>query len=156
MNVRKMLTGHVFFSQFLPQEVDAISRFTADRKLEKGEVVYGTNRKATHVFVLLDGQVELRLPSGTSEMGFMVSRVAKGEFFGIAPLLNQGYYTTSALCTKPSRVLFIETKPFMEMLNKNPLVGLNLMSIVAGAYFDRYQHLIERVQKALTDLAVEA
>ena len=156
MIARRMLTGHVFFSQFPPEEVDTISKFSADRKLEKGDVVYGPNRKATHVFVLLDGQVELRLPSGINEMGFTVSRVGKGEFFGIAPLLNQSHYTTSALCTKPSRVLFIETKPFMEMLQQYPLVGLKLMHIVAGAYFDRYQNLIERVQKALTDLAVEA
>jgi CRP-like cAMP-binding protein len=155
MGVSKMLTGHFFFSSFLPEDVAAISKFASARTLDKGEIIYGPDRKATHVFVLLDGQVELRLPSGTSELGFVVSRVGKGEFFGIAPLLGSERYTTSALCTKASKVLFVEAKPLIEMLNKNPLIGLKMMSIVAGAYFSRYQSLVERVQKALADLSIE-
>lgn len=156
MSVTKMLTGHYFFSQFPPEEVDAISRFTSDRTIEKGDVICGIGQKATHAFILLDGEVELRLPSGSGEMGLMVSRVGRGEFFGLSAMLNHEHYTASAVGSKPSRVLFIESGPLMEMLNKSPLVGLKLMSIVARAYFDRYQKLIERVQKALTDLAVEA
>ena len=87
MSVGKMLTGHEFFHSFLPEQVAAISKFASARKLDKGEIIYRPDRKATHVFVLLDGQVELRLPSGADEMGFLVSRVSKGEFFGIAPFL---------------------------------------------------------------------
>jgi CRP-like cAMP-binding protein len=81
--------------------------------------------------------------------------VSKGELFGIAPLLDSDRYTTSALCTKASRVLFIEAKPLIELLSKNPLTALKMMSVVARAYFDRYQILIERVQRALSDLAME-
>jgi CRP-like cAMP-binding protein len=150
-----MLTGHDLFRSFLPEQVAAISRCASARKLEKGEIIYRPDVKATHVFVLLEGQVELRLPSGPSELGFVVSRVSKGELFGIAPFLKSECYTTSALCTKASKVLFIEAKPLIEMLNNHPLIGLKIMTVVAGAYFSRYQSLIERVQKALTDLTVE-
>ena len=155
MSVSKMLTGHDIFRSFLPEQVAAISKCASARKLEKGEIIHQPDRKATHVFVLLDGQVELRLPSGTSELGFLVSRVSKGELFGIAPLLKSECYTTSALCTRASKVLFVEAKPLIDMLNKNPLIGLKMMSIVAGAYFSRYQSLVERVQKALADLSIE-
>ena len=155
MGVSKMLTGHFFFSSFLPEDVAAISKFASARTLDKGEIIYGPDRKATHVFVLLDGQVELRLPSGTDEMGFLVSRVSKGEFFGVAPLLGGERYTTSARCTKASKVLFVEAKPLIDVLSGHPLIGLKMMSVVARAYFDRYQSLIDRVQRALSDLAVE-
>ena len=155
MSVSKMLTGHDIFRSFLPEQVAAISKCASARKLEKGDIIYQPDRKATHVFVLLDGQVELRLPSGTSELGFLVSRVSKGELFGIAPLLKSECYTTSALCTRASKVLFIEAKPLIEMLSNHPLLGFKIMTVVAGAYFSRYQSLIERVQRALSDLAVE-
>jgi len=155
MSVGRMLTGHEFFHSFLPEQVAAISGFTSARKLDKGDIIYRPDRNATHVFVLLDGQVELRLPSGIGEMGFLVSSVSKGEFFGIAPFLGAERYTTSALCTKASRVLFIEAKPLIELLSNHPLIGLKMMSVVARAYFDRYQSLIDRVQRALSDLAVE-
>jgi CRP-like cAMP-binding protein len=153
MSVARMLTAHELFRSFPPEQVAAISRFASARKLEKGDVIYGPERKATHVFVLLEGGVELRLPPGAGETGFLVSRVGKGEFFGIAPFLNSDRYTTSAVCTRSSRVLFIEAKPMVEMLNKNPVIGLRIMSVVAGAYFERYQNLIIRIQKALADLA---
>jgi CRP-like cAMP-binding protein len=81
--------------------------------------------------------------------------VSKGEFFGIAPFLDAERYTTSALCTKTSKVLFIEARPLIELLSNHPLIGLKMMSVVARAYFDRYQSLIDRVQRALSDLAVE-
>jgi CRP-like cAMP-binding protein len=155
MSVGRMLTGHEFFHSFLPEQVAAISKFASARKLDKDEIIYRPDRKATHVFVLLDGQVDLRLPSGADEMGFLVSRVSKGEFFGIAPFLGAERYTTTARCTKASKVLFIEAKPLIDLLSDHPLIGLKMMSVVARAYFDRYQSLIDRVQKALADLALE-
>ncbi len=155
MSIGRMLTGQEFFHSFPPEQVAAISKFTSVRKLDKGDIIYRPDRKATHVFVLLDGQVELRLPSGTGEMGFLVSSVSKGEFFGIAPLLDSERYTTSAVCLKSSKVLFIEAKPLIALMRDHPLIGLKMMSVVGRAYFDRYESLIERVQKALSDLTVE-
>jgi len=153
MDISKMLTGHQLFKSFLPEQVDKISRFSSSRTLQKGEIVYMPDRKATHVFVLLEGEVHLRLSSGTGESGLLVSRVAKGEFFGIAPLLGSDRYTTNAQCAKPSKALFIEAQPLIEMLKANPIIGQQVMTLVARTYFDRYQVLMERIQKVLNDLA---
>ncbi|MBP1595723.1 MAG: cyclic nucleotide-binding domain protein [Acidobacteria bacterium] len=155
MQISKMLTGHEFFRSLLPEMVDRISNISSAKKIEKGEAVYGVDKKATHIFVLLEGQVELRLPGSSGDPGFHVSRVGRGEFFGIAPLMNADRYTTLAVCTRTSKVLFIEAKPLMEMLKNHPSVGFQVMTVVARAYFERYQHLMERIQKALSDLGRE-
>jgi CRP-like cAMP-binding protein len=122
--------------------------------LDKGEVVYQPDRTPTHVFVLLEGQVHLRLPAGAGETGMLVSQVRKGEFFGIAPLLGSDRYTTRAQCAEASRILFIEAKPFLEVLDANPVVGHRIMTAVARVYFDRYLQIVERIQKVLSGLAL--
>ena len=82
MDIGKMLKGHDLFKSFLPDQVEALSRFCSTKTLEKGQTVYDADRKATHVFVLLDGQIHLRFPGGTGEVGPLVSRIGKGELFG--------------------------------------------------------------------------
>jgi CRP-like cAMP-binding protein len=152
MSIGRMLTGHELFRSFLPEQIEKISRFASARSLEKGEVIYRPEKKATHVFVLLEGDVQLRLPAPMGEMSMVVARVGKGELFGIAPLLRADRYTTTAQCLKASKVMFVEARPFLQMLEDNPLIGHQLMTFVARAYFDRYRIMVERVQKILTEL----
>jgi len=149
----KMLTGHAFFRSLLPEQVERIRGFSSTRTLEKGTTIYNPDRKATHVFVLLEGDVHLLMPGVGDRRGLLVDRVGKGEFFGIAPLLDADRYTTKAQCVKNCKVLFIEAKPLLKVLSEFPAVGRQIMTAVARAYFDRYQSLMERVQRILTDLA---
>lgn len=155
MGVSRMLTGHELFQSFLPQEVANISQSAAEKKLDRGEVVCSPDRKATHVFVLLEGQVELRLPFGGNDEGPAVSRIGKGELFGIAPLVGAGAYTARAVCARSSRVLFIEARPLIAAMKANPVVGQAIMTKVAGIYFERYLLLLGRVQRALDTLLQE-
>jgi len=155
MEIASMLTGHELFGSLLPDQVEKVTRFSASRKMKKGEVVHEFDGKATHVFTLLEGEVQLRLPTGEGEGGVLVSRVGKGEIFGIAPLLGSKRYTTTAVCMGPSKVLFVEAKPLLALLRTNPVVDRQVMSVVARAYFDRYVSLEARVRQAFTDLVCE-
>ncbi len=152
MDIAKMLTGHELFASLLPDQVEKISRFSSSRKLKKGEIVHEYDAKATHVFVLLEGQVELRLPAGGSGPGLLISRVSKDEFFGIAPLLGSKTYTTRGVCAAPSKVLVIEAKPLLALLRANPAIDHQVMTVVARAYFHRYQGLAERIERVLAEL----
>jgi CRP-like cAMP-binding protein len=153
--ITKMLLGHHLFKSLLPEQVEAVSRFSHTKCVEKGENLYRPDGKATHVFILMEGQVELRLPHSADRTGLLVSRVRKDEVFGIAPLLGSDQYTTTAHCTEASRILFIEAQPLMDLLKENPLVGQQIMRAVARAYFDRYMLLMKHIQSMLTHLAVE-
>src|SRR5512141_807232 len=156
MDVGDVLKGHDVFRSFPPKQADAIARFSSAKMLDKGETVYTADRKSTHVFVLLEGDVNLHLPGGQGRPGLVVSRVQRGELFGIAPLLGCERYTTDAVCAAASKILYVEARPLIEMLKENALIGQDIMSSVARAYFERYQRLVERVQKVIADLAPDA
>lgn len=156
MDIDKTLMGHDVFRSFSPKQVETIASFSSAKKLGEGETVYTPDKKATHVFVLLEGQIELRLSSDApARSGLLVSRVQKGELFGVAPILGCERYTTSAVCAATSKILYVEARPFLELLKGNALIGQDIMTSVARAYFDRYQRLSERVQRVIADLASE-
>lgn len=153
MDVGNALKAHDVFRSFPPKQVDTITAFSSVKMLDKGEIVYGTEKKATHVFVLLEGEVHLYLPGAPAQPGLIVSRLAQGELFGIAPLLGCELYTTRAVCAAASRILYVEARPLLEMLKANALIGQDIMGSVARGYFERYQRLASRVQKVVADLA---
>jgi CRP-like cAMP-binding protein len=155
MDVNKTLMGHDVFRSFSPKQVDAIASFSSPKTLGEGETVYAPDRRATHVFVLLEGRVELRLPGAPAYPGLLVSRIQRGELFGVAPLLGCERYTTRAVCAAASKILYVEARPLIEMLKGNAPIGQDIMTSVARAYFDRYQRLVERVQRVVADLASE-
>lgn len=155
MDIVKTLEGHAFFGSFRPEQVDRISRFSHSKILEEGTIVYRADQKATHIFVLLSGEVRLHLPSQNAESPVVVSRVSEGGFFGMAPLLGSDRYTTIAKCARKSKILYIESAPLMEMLGSNPAIGQQVMTMVARLYFDRYVNMLKRLQNVLSGLSLE-
>ena len=73
--------------------------------------------------------------------------------------LKTGFYKKHSTCndqcaTEPCKVLAIQAEPLRAMLKKNSLVGLQVMSVVAQAYFSRYVETLKRVQKVVNEIAV--
>lgn len=151
MDIVVTLQGHAFFAPFPPEQVEAISRFTTPATLRKGDVVHQMGQKANHVFLLQEGRVDLRLQSRRRDPGLLISRLSPGELFGIAPLLGSDRYTTQAVCTDDSTILFIEAKPLVELLQANPQISCLILRGVARSYFTRYVSLAELVQRFLSD-----
>jgi len=151
MDVAKTLAGHEFFRPFTPEQVEKISRFATSKTLAGGDVVHELNGKTTHVFLLLEGRVDLLLPGDGGEAGILIKRVVRGDLFGIASILGSDRYTTRGVCTEDSNVLFIEARPLLELLRANPEIDRLILRVVARTYFHRYQIMAELVQRFLSD-----
>lgn len=118
------------------------------------ETVYRHDIPATHVFMLMKGQLQLRVPAESGELNMMVSKVEPGCLFGITPIMGGQRYTVTAHCAIDCEVLAIEAKPLQTMLQQNPLVGLLVMSAVAKAYSERYIEMLRRLQAILNQVPV--
>ncbi len=153
MNIGKTLTGRQLFRPLLPEQIRKISGFSSARRFRKGALIYGPDTEARHVFILLEGEVHLRLPGAAGADGLVLGPIGRDELFGIAPLVGTSRYTTTAKCAKASRILFIEARPLVELLRANPLVGQQVMTVVARSYHDRFQLVAERIQKVLAAVA---
>jgi CRP-like cAMP-binding protein len=154
MSVSSMLRGQDLFKSMTVEQVDKISGFSSLKKLQANETVYQSGVPATHVFLLIKGLVQLRLPAESGEFSMMVSKVEPGYLFGLALLIGGQRYTVTARCIRDCEILAIEAKPLHAMLRDNPLVGHLVMSAVAKAYSERYLEMLQRLQAILNQVPV--
>ncbi len=152
MGISTTLRGYDLFKSLPIENVDKISRVSALKKFQKGEVVYRCDVPATHLFMLVKGLVYLRLPAQPAEFSMIVSRVGPGYLFGLASLMGGQRYTVTAECAQDCEILAIEAKPLQAMLQENLLVGYMVMSAVARAYLERYTEMLKRFQSILNQI----
>lgn len=152
MSIDTMLKGHDLFRSLSVEETHRISDFSKVRTYAGGEVVFEFGSQCFHIFMLMDGLVDLRLPANPPEYSFVISKIEKGELFGLSPLFDSRKYTSTALCREKTEVLSIEAKPFRELLQKNHLAGFNIMSQVARIYFGRYIDVLKNLQAVVSQI----
>ena len=153
MNISRMMKSHELFQSLSFEEIEQVSSFSASRSFGKDEIVFRRQEYGSHFFVIVEGRVNLRLPSPDGESSLVVARLQQGDIFGLSPLLGFERFTTNAQCAEPSTILAVEVKGFRELLEHNSPVGLSVMNMVAKAYFSRYTGALERIQRILDDLA---
>ncbi|MEW5994706.1 MAG: cyclic nucleotide-binding domain-containing protein, partial [Candidatus Zixiibacteriota bacterium] len=116
MTVERVLKGHDLFRSLSIEEANQVSKFSSVKKYEAGENIFEFNGFSHHVYMLMSGAVQLRLPASPPDVSFVISKIEKGELFGLSPLLDSDRYTATAQCAEPAEVLAIEAKPFRELL----------------------------------------
>ena len=68
------LTSQELFSFLLPDQVNAISDASEREAFKPGEFIYNKGDKATDFFIVLEGEVTLRLP-GSSGVGVVIDQL---------------------------------------------------------------------------------
>ena len=150
MNVTQMIKGHVLFQFFDFDDIDRLSDFTRQLKFGKGDFIYRSGQEGAHFYVVLEGRVNLKLSSDDNESNLVVGRMAKGDIFGMSPVLGFNRFTTSAKCATDCQILAVEIEPFKKLLAGNQQVHLQVMSTIARAYFSRYIDTLKRSQNTLS------
>ena len=97
--------------------------------------------EALHLFVLIQGSVELMVKAG-EKIDFMTSRVEKeGAVFGSPSLMEPFRYNVSAICLKPSKVLVLDARHIKVKMEEDPKMGMEVMKKLASVYFNRLTDL---------------
>ena len=154
MNIDMMLKGHELFASLNGDEINQLSTFSSTKEFRADETIFKYNQVSSHFYMLMEGLVYLELPASSSEFSFAISKVEKGELFGISPLLKSPCYTSTAKCYRDTKVLSIEAKPFRELLQLNCQVGLNIINHVAHIYFTRYLDVIKKLQDVVNHITL--
>lgn len=155
MSTSKMIKGHEIFQSLNIEEVDALSKFAGSKDYDEAGIIYKQGAQGSHFFVILDGKVNLLLTSSDDQSTIVIGRLGKGDLLGLSPLLGSDRFMTTAQCSEKSSVLVVESAPFRRLLEKNPSVGLKVMSIISSAYFSRYVNTLRRIQVVLNEMTFQ-
>jgi len=148
------LDKHEVFQFLRPDQVRAISDVAKVVNFSAGDTVYEKGSKADHFYVVLDGQVSLRLP-GQSGVSIQIDELTEGAVFGSCICFQLVEYSLNAQCTRDSRLLKIESATLKELMDEDLLMGYTIQTQISRIYFNRYIDTMKKLQSVVMNLPLE-
>lgn len=149
-----VLKGHELFATLTVDEIHKLSTFSSEKEYQAGETVFEYSKACTHFYMLKEGEVFLLLPANPPEFSFAISRIKKGELFGLSSLLKEARFTATAKCYSATKVLSIEAKPFIELLRSNEHANTEVSTRVAKTYYARYLKVLKKLQDVVSQVSM--
>jgi len=148
------LEGQEVFQFLRPEQITAISDVAEVVKFKAGEMIYQKDTRAEHFYVVLEGQVSLRLP-GQSGVSLQVEELTKGAMFGSCVCFQFVDYSLDARCTSDSRLLKIESATLKELMDSDLVLGYTIQTQISRIYFHRYVETMKKLQSIVLNLPLE-
>jgi CRP-like cAMP-binding protein len=148
------LDKHEVFQFLRPDQLRAISDAAEVREYRAGETIYDRGAKADHFYVVLDGQISLRLP-GQSGVSIQIDELTEGAIFGSCVCFQFVEYSLNAQCTRDSKLLKIESATLKELMDQDLLMGYTIQTQISRIYFNRYIETMKKLQSIVMNLPLE-
>jgi CRP/FNR family cyclic AMP-dependent transcriptional regulator len=148
------LTGHEVFRFLRSDQMNAVSSAAEEISLRAGDVVFRRGDRAEDFYVLLEGQVSLRLPRAGG-VTLLIDEAREGAVFGSCVCLERDTYTLSAQCTLDSRLLKIRASILKQLMDRDKVMGYAIQSLISRVYFQRYVDTMEKLQAVVQSIPLE-
>ena len=119
-----------------------------------GDTIYRKDARADYFYVVLDGQVSLRLP-GQSGVSIQIDELTKGAMFGSCVCFQLVNYSLNAQCTSDSRLLKIESATLKDLMDSDLVMGYTIQTQISRIYFNRYIDTMKKLQAIVLNLPLE-
>lgn len=139
------------FSLLTSKQIGEISEMALIKDFETEQIIYDRKQSAKNSFILLEGEVSLRIPSkidpSIENFSLEIDKVTHhGELFGTNLLFGVKRYVTRAKVTKPSKIMILDTEKFLEIISRNKS-EFAIMSYLAKVYFHRYINAMKEFEE---------
>ncbi len=94
--------------------------------IAKDETIFLHGSIGTHMYVVLDGQIEIRIGDR------VVDVVSPGQFFGEMALVDERPRAGTAIARTKGSLLRIDSKQFLKLVRESPDFALKLLRVVVG------------------------
>jgi CRP-like cAMP-binding protein len=149
------MIGHELFQFLRPDQVRAISEAAEEVSLQAGDTVFRRGDPADYFFIVLEGQVALRLPPKKG-MSVLIDEVGRGAVFGSCICFQIDSYTLTALCTEDSRLIKIRADSLKKLMDEDPVMGYAVQTLISRIYFKRYLDTMQKLQAIFRTIPVDA
>lgn len=146
--------GHEIFRQFRAEQISAISAASEVIKFKAGDIIYRRGQQADSVYVVIEGQVALRIP-GSEAMGLAIDICDRGDLFGTSVFFDMGQYALNAECVEDSEILRIDFPVLKDIIERNRLAGLAIQTQIAKVYYNRYINTMQKLQAVVMSIPLD-
>ncbi len=134
---------------FSPIHIERFQDLATTVTAEAGTELFGSGEYAQHLYVALDGEVELRMnvPEwwGIDTPHRKVSTAKAGQIFGWSALVEPFVYSLTAVCVTDATLARFEGSQLADLCVRDPHVGYRLLGQVLKVVSGRFHTLAEAV-----------
>jgi CRP-like cAMP-binding protein len=151
----QQLAGQEIFQFLRSEQVDRIHDAAEEIAFKAGETVYHQGERADHFFIVLEGQVALRLQPEKG-VSLLIDELRKGEVFGSCVCLQMDSYALTAQCTLDSKVLSVRAATLKKLMDEDLVMGYATQTLISQVYFKRYIDTMKKLQAVVHAIPLEA
>lgn len=140
--VSEAIINNIDLFEGIPKEsIGAIAEISDEVPYSKGKLVFHEGSEAECIYILLEGEVTVQVSSTSKTESIVVAAVSMPHHvFGWSGLVPPYHYTASALCETDCRILAVQGKKLMEVLQKEPLSGFIVMQRISALISKRLRN----------------
>jgi CRP-like cAMP-binding protein len=150
------------FAGLKEEELTKIRNIAFSKKVWKREIIFSDGEETKGFYVILSGKIKIYKvsPGGKEQILHVVSAP---DAFAEAALFLEGSYPAFAEALTDSQILFFPKKQFIQLIEKNPQLSINMI-VTLSNYLKRFTSLVEelslkevssRIAKYLIDLSLK-
>jgi len=148
--------GYKLFTGLAENELREIASLCRRRSYESNSVIFDPDTPSEEIFLVEGGNdaIQIEIPLGVQEAKIVIHTLSKGETFGWAALGSQHVKTATARCLESVRVISINGKSLMQLLERNNHIGYQVMKNLSDIISARlsyttvaFRHEIRRLRK---------
>ncbi len=116
------------FADLPREQLEWLAGYFEELHFQPGEIVGREGEPLDHLTVILEGEMRIQIGSGADEMIF---RGFAGQVTGLLPYSRLTHYGGTIRAVLPTRIANLHRSHFPKMLQRMPLLGQRLVSIMA-------------------------
>ena len=148
-------------NQAVPLRIEDIERVFAHKELfeyKQGSTIYCEGNVGNHIFYIVNGEVKtFKINEDGKEL--ITELFSDKSFFGFTSFLSNRPYTENSEATKPTKIIKFEKNELLNLIKKNPQLGLNFIDLLSAdldSVKDHLMHLAyDSVRKKTADALIQ-
>ena len=130
LNRNEIIRSASLFKGLPDEQIETISALTVEKEFSRGETIFFEGDAADGFYIICHGQVKVFKinPLGKEHI---LHIFGPGEPIGEVPVFSGHPFPASAECLLKSRLLFFPRREFVQLLEGNPSVALNMLAVLS-------------------------
>jgi CRP-like cAMP-binding protein len=126
-----LLAGHWIFAGTAPESLAPLGARMRTRRYARGQLVFQRGDEGNALYAVKSGQIKICVTTGDGKE-VVLNIMREGDLFGEIALLDGGDRTADAQAMAASELLILDRRDFLDFLNRNPAVAINLLKVLTG------------------------
>jgi len=127
----KLLKKNPLFEGLSEDGLEKVLEICSEKEYKAGETVFSKGDKAENLFILYEGECEVKVALGGALEYYTVYRLKPGEVFGEIGFVERSERSATVKCAKNAKVLVLKRVDFDKVAEKSPEIAATMMSNMA-------------------------